>query len=764
VNVNLNLNSRVSFRLRAHAFVAAAALLTAGLATAAETVLVQAGSSMTYLANTANPGLGTTWTAEAFTPSGWSSGSYGVGYEVNLPGAASLLATTVSTASLSVYTRATFSIADVSAVNNLFVGADYDDGYIVWINGVEVRRVSMPTGTPGWSTSATSHESSNGASPNYGTLVDISATALPVLHDGTNVMAVGVWNTGTGSSDLVLVPKLSMNVDSSVTRGPYLQLGTPSSTVVRWRTNIASNSCVRYGTLQGSLTSITCDPASTTEHVVNVTGLAADTKYYYSIGTSTGTQAGNTADHFFVTSPIPGTPKATRMWILGDSGTADANQVAVRNGYFTATGTAPTDLWLMLGDNAYNNGTDSEYQAAVFDMYPTVLRNSVLWPTLGNHDGGSADSQTQTGPYYASFTLPGAAQAGGVASGTEAYYSFDYGDIHFICLDSYDTDRSAGGTMMTWLAADLADTTANWIIAFFHHPPYSKGSHDSDSEARLVDMRQNALPILEAGGADLVLTGHSHSYERSFLLDGHYGLSSTLTSGMKLDPGDGRDAGTGPYLKMGGGPMANDGAVYVVAGSSGQIDSGPLNHPAMYVSMSVLGSMILEVDGDRLDARFIDSSGTTRDSFAMEKVSPPAVCGNGTVEGTEDCDDGNALNTDACLDDCTVASCGDGFVRAGFEECDDANAVNTDACLNTCVSATCGDGVVRAGVEECDDANGLDTDACLNTCVNAGCGDGFVRTGVEQCDDANAVNTDACLNTCFSATCGDGVIRAGVEQ
>ena len=58
----------------------------------------------------------------------------------------------------------------------------------------------------------------------------------------------------------------------------------------------------------------------------------------------------------------------------------------MRNAYLNFTGTTHTNLWLMFGDNAYENGTDSEYQAAVFDMYPTMLRQSVLWPALGNHD------------------------------------------------------------------------------------------------------------------------------------------------------------------------------------------------------------------------------------------------------------------------------------------------------------------------------------------------------------------------------------------
>lgn len=87
-------------------------------------------------------------------------------------------------------------------------------------------------------------------------------------------------------------------------------------------------------------------------------------------------------------------------------------------------------------------------------------------PPIGNHDGTSADLAWDTGPYYDIFSLPKAAQAGGLASGTEAYYSFDYGDIHFICLDSFETSRATGGAMLTWLQNDLASTNQKWIIAF----------------------------------------------------------------------------------------------------------------------------------------------------------------------------------------------------------------------------------------------------------------------------------------------------------
>lgn len=429
--------------------------------------------------------------------------------------------------------------------------------------------------------------------------------------------SAGPDTNGLGDGSTLTIPL--------VTRGPYLQMGTPSTLIVRWSTTVATDSRVRFGPSAGSQTEFADAPAIATLHEVVLSGLTPDTQYFYSVGTTTQVLAGGDADHHFRTAPLPGTRRPVRIWVIGDSGTANTSARQVRDAYASFAGNRYTDLWLMLGDNAYPLGTDLDYQSGVFDTYPRMLEQTVLWPTFGNHDGASASSGTQSGPYYTVFSLPTAGQAGGVPSGTEAYYSFDYANIHFICLNSYDVNRSPGSPMLTWLAQDLASTSRDWLVAFWHHPPYSKGSHDSDFDPRMTEMRGNVLPILEGWGVDLVLTGHSHSYERSYLLDGHYSLSGTLTEAMKKNGGDGRVDGSGAYQKPTPGPAPHEGAVYVVAGSSGQTGGGTLNHRAMYVSLNQLGSLVLDLDGDRMQAKFLDNTGLVRDYFTLVKNtgSPP---------------------------------------------------------------------------------------------------------------------------------------------
>ena len=406
----------------------------------------------------------------------------------------------------------------------------------------------------------------------------------------------------------------------ALVRGPYLQVGTPTSGVVRWRTDLDSDAIVYYGTALNSLTNLASAPGGTNEHIVQIPGLLPDTKYYYSIGNSAQRLARG-EDYWFKTSPVPGTRKPLRFWVLGDAGTANENQENVRDAYYRMAATnRPADFWLMLGDNAYNSGLDTEYQAAVFDMYPNTLRNLFLWPTIGNHETQQAFTAADF-PYLHIFTLPQNAEAGGVPSGSPRYYSFDYGNIHFTCLDSMSSGRTTNTAMVQWLVNDLESSTQEWSIVFFHHPPYTRGNHNSDNEAELIEIRQNILPILESHGVDLVLCGHSHAWERSYLLNGHYGLSGTLTSAMKIDGGNGREDGTGAYRKNGIG----QGTVYTVAGSSGQITGGQLNHPAHFISLNELGSMVIDVNSNRLDAIFLATNGVSRDHFTLLKTPPPTA-------------------------------------------------------------------------------------------------------------------------------------------
>ena len=211
-----------------------------------------------------------------------------------------------------------------------------------------------------------------------------------------------------------------------------------------------------------------------------VAGLTPDTRYYYSVGSAPVPFVGDDADHFFLTPPTPGTPKPTASGSIGDAGFVGRGRCdAVRDAFTRVQRRARrTDLWLLLGDNAYIVGTRrASTRRPCSTMHPTMLRTGAGLADVRQPRARSrADSITQTGPYFDMFTLPDGGEAGGVPSGTEAYYSFDYANMHFVVLDSEDSSHAAGEP-----DADLARVgprrrpTADWVIAFWHQPALQRG-------------------------------------------------------------------------------------------------------------------------------------------------------------------------------------------------------------------------------------------------------------------------------------------------
>ncbi len=598
-------------------------LLHADPILAQDVVLVPFGSTWKYRDNGSNQG--TAWRANAFNDAAWSTGTAELGYGDGDETTVVSYGPSSSNKFITTYFRKTITIPNAGLFAGYRVRIKRDDGAVIHTNSTEAGRINMPSSTITYTTLAPLAISGTDE-----TLPE--EVYLPASHfqTGTNTIAVEVHQNTVGSSDLTFDLELTgLDNSPALVRGPYLHIATPTSIVVKWRTDVASPARVNFGTAPGSLTSFSDVPTPSFDHEVTVTGLQPATTYFYSIGTPTMQISGNDVSTFFRTNPLPGSQDPVRIWVIGDAGTGTDDQRHVRDAYLNHISGNTAQAWLWLGDNAYESGTESEFQGAVFqNMYEPVLRNTPLYPAPGNHDYYSgADATTGTGPYFDLFALPTNGEAGGVPSNTEAYYSFDIGNTHFVSLDSYDSPRSPAGAMATWLINDLAmaRTRSEWIIAYWHHPAYSKGSNNSDdagdSGGILFDMREDILPILDAHGVDLLFYGHSHTYERSFLINGHYGLSSAFNSAtMGIDMTSGRASGTGAYPKPGD-LAPNAGAVHVVCGVSGKKEpGGPLNHPVMYMSTgSQLGSVVIDVNGTSLNARFINDVGTVIDHFDIVK-------------------------------------------------------------------------------------------------------------------------------------------------
>jgi hypothetical protein len=158
----------------------------------------------------------------------------------------------------------------------------------------------------------------------------------------------------------------------------------------------------------------------------------------------------------------------------------------------------------VLGDSVYDSGTPTEF-AECYD--PTWGRfKDRTRPAVGNHEYLTPGAEG----YFGYFGPAGGEQGLG-------YYSYDLGAWHIVAINSVCWEVGGCGrdaAQAQWLAADLRDHPARCTLAYWHFPLYSSGTHGS------IDFVQNYWDLLYEAGAEIVLAGHDHSYERFAPQDG----------------------------------------------------------------------------------------------------------------------------------------------------------------------------------------------------------------------------------------------------
>jgi len=203
---------------------------------------------------------------------------------------------------ITTYFRKSFSVTNPAAFTTLTLDVIRDDGIVVYMNGNEVFRNNMPTSTIAYNT--LSPVAIGGTDESAWITTTLNANTLV---SGTNVMAVEIHQQAASSTDISFNTRLNASstaVTPIVTRGAYLQKLTPNGITIRWRTDVACNSTVQYGT-STAYGNTTNDATVTTEHIVTLTGLTPATNYFYSIGTSSQTLQGDTKNNFY-TAPSTG--------------------------------------------------------------------------------------------------------------------------------------------------------------------------------------------------------------------------------------------------------------------------------------------------------------------------------------------------------------------------------------------------------------------------------------------------------------------------
>jgi calcineurin-like phosphoesterase family protein len=339
--------------------------------------------------------------------------------------------------------------------------------------------------------------------------------------------------------------------------GPYLQQLTATGAAVVWQTYEPATTALAFGPAGAPLQVVRRDATLSRRHVVALPPLAPSTSYDYR-WESDG-KLGVVSR--FTTPPL--SPGGFAFGVVGDYGIGTP---AARANLRRLSADPRIDFAITTGDNAQVFGTEEEYRSFVLGPLRNLISTKPFWPSVGNHDYYNLQN------YKRFFALPN----GGL------YYSFTYGGVLFLSLDSNRFD----GAQRRWLRAELRKSTARCKVAYFHHPLWSSGRGYRGHTRHL--RRSRFVPILQRGGVDLVLNGHVQNYERS----------KPLRSGRR----------------------SRKGIVYVVTGGGGAGLNGfaTRRRPKWSARRGIFHHRLrIRVDNHEFRGVAIDAGGNTRDRFKV---------------------------------------------------------------------------------------------------------------------------------------------------
>lgn len=300
-----------------------------------------------------------------------------------------------------------------------------------------------------------------------------------------------------------------------------------------------------------------------------------------------------------------------RVAVLADMGRSDASWAI-----WERVAAQQPDLVLIAGDVSYANGNGSKWDQW-FARVESVASRVPVMVAMGNHetycspDGVELKAcAKETYEYLEHFHMP-------TPQNGSMYYDFDLGPAHFTALDTEayqadlpDAPRTDAHAQNAFLDASLASAADAWRIVYFHRPLYSSNAHERDIQD--LEARADWLPSLDARGADLVLNGHAHAYERTY----------AMRSGEVVSGDAAVKAGTGTFFVTTGG-----------GGRSLYGEFGP--RPAWSaVRAAEYEFVLLDITNDSLVGRALREDGSVLDAFAIYRGTAPTLPELSTQGGT----------------------------------------------------------------------------------------------------------------------------------
>ncbi len=445
---------------------------------------------------------------------------------------------------------------------------------------------------------------------------------LPPVYAGTGTLTAEGDNQPENQPTLV--------------RHPYLQnLSTDTVTIV-WTTTESGPSEVHYSTDLSYSNVVTATSTFKAvdapvpydryhEHVAVLSDLATNTTYNYAIYTQGTRLAANTQLHF--RTHLSSSNCTFDFAFFGDTrlamqGTFDLRDQMVARGF---------DFGIDGGD-LVSNGTYEELETEFFNVFQDILSNQMIWPALGNHDYyyDPIEDEYYCDPYLDVFHLPEQALYFGE---NERYYSFDFGNAHFVILDTnpplWRVQDWIVDDMADWLERDLAADDSFWTVVAMHHPWYV-----SCDRWHYEKVRDSLVPLFEEYDVDIVLTGHDHLYERTFPIKDD--ALSTVEVGGVIYVTNGEGGGVdAPY------PWVEPAPHWSAARSNHTYEGYGGSYTHIHIDNGVMSLITIDDQGN-----VIDPAGSTDPLVIIDRSNEPGASCTAGITGTvyEDTDGGGAFS------------------------------------------------------------------------------------------------------------------------
>jgi hypothetical protein len=374
--------------------------------------------------------------------------------------------------------------------------------------------------------------------------------------------------------------------------------GDPATTMtVTWRTDATVDSgFVEYQAGTEITASAQKVPADAREFKTDLgltrifsatlTGLSPNTKYAYRVG-----QGENWSSPYAFTTADP-KARSFKFLVFGDSQspvTGEDLYGVWRKTLHNAFAANPEAKFFINAGDLVDFGQVEAHWDAWFAAAKGVIDTIPAMPVTGNHESYGSRDTWKPLFFTSQFTLP----QNGPASLKNQAYSFDYGPVHFIMLDSQGEEQRRYGDILSiqqsWMASDLASSDATWKIAVFHRSPYGVKMKRDEKE-----IREAFCPILERNGVELAFTAHDHGIKRTF----------PIRNGSVVEN-----------------PL--QGTTYIVTGRSGAKtyeDIEANQHSAFfYAPLDQPNYLVVEIADQKITVKIYLQDGTLLDTYSMEK-------------------------------------------------------------------------------------------------------------------------------------------------